>query len=147
MSSLGRAVDSIVGSLGSLRDELSRAGQTNWQAIMAAGALFMAVISACLVPTWMLASQSLEKAGEALQWQHDYQRGLIPSSADAKLAAIDKMFIEIETQFHAFKERMIENEGIMNTRADFNLRHIEEDTARLNHLSEELAWIKGKDGR
>ena len=70
-----------------------------------------------------LAERTGQRADD--KWS-EYQQGKIPSSAEPKLAEMNQKFVEVETQFRAFKERMIENETLMTTRSNTNTRHIED---------------------
>ena len=63
-----------------------------------------------------------EKANKALDWEDLYTRGDIPSSSAPRLAAIEKMFAEIETQFHGVRDRQ-----------DADVKRLEE---RIRHLEE-----------
>lgn len=137
-------IQSIGISIGGLRDELTRSGRPDWQALIAGATLLMAILAAALIPNYLLATWAGNRAEEALSWQKDYQRGIIPSSADPKLAAVEKMFAEVETQFRAFKERMLENEEITSKTAAFNLNHIEENRHKIEKLEADIAWWKGK---
>ena len=79
------------------------------------------------------------------EWQSDYMRGRIPSSSEPKLAAIEKMFAEVETQFRAFRERMIENENLAGERTNGVKAEVDELRARLRETREAQARHFGQE--
>lgn len=82
---------------------------------------------------------------ETREWQQAYMRGQIPSPSEPKLAAIEKMFTEVETQFHAFKDRMLENEEHTKDAAARNLTLIDHNTELLRETREEQAKRLGRE--
>jgi len=75
-------------------------------------------------------------------WQEDYARGHIPSSAEPKLAAIEKMFAEVETQFKANKDRVTENEQQMREQSQQNRASIEYNLRVIEEVRERLATVE-----
>jgi len=144
---ISNQVAGIGQSLSGIRDELSRAGKPDYQVVISAIGLCILLLSAAFVPLWLSINNVERIADKATLWQEEYTRGMIPSSADPKIAAMSQMFTEVETQFRAFKERMLENEEIMNKRADFNLRHIEEDHQKIEQLESAIAFEKGREDK
>lgn len=142
LTNLSTEVSSLVRGIESLRGDLGSVGRPDWAVIIAGIFLIMALGSAALVPVYQRASYAEALAQGTVDWQRDYSRGLIPSSAEPKLAAIDKMFAEVETQFRSFKERMIENEGQMVERARVNTQHIEENLAVVSDLRDRTARLE-----
>jgi hypothetical protein len=68
--------------------------------------LFFAVGAACYVPVWITTNNVNSKAQEALDWQKDYERGRLPSSADPKIAELTTSFKEVETQFRGVNKEI-----------------------------------------
>lgn len=125
---VGIEVDRLGGNvdtrLRAMQAEYVEARRPNWQLYISAVFLMMAIFSAALVPVYQAASYARDAANQALGWQREYVGGRIPSSAEPELASIKEKFAEVETQFRAFKERMIENEGLMKERSDRNYEDI-----------------------
>ena len=130
-----------------LRDALAHVGRPDWQVIMAGGILFMAILSAALIPNYMLAQHAMERAEEAILWQHDYQRGVIPSQTEPKLAAFEATFAKIDGQLATMTAQATTENRIMRTRTAFNLRHIEALRTDVDQLQRDIAWMKGKENR
>lgn len=78
-------------------------------------------------------------------WQQAYMKGQIPSASEPKLAAIEKMFAEVETQFRAFKDRMLENETHTTTGIMDNTRDIKDLGDLLRETREEQAKRLGRE--
>lgn len=68
-------------------------------------------------------------------WQDDYTRGKIPSSAEPEITGIKEKFAEVETQFRAFKERMIENEGATQRLIDVSTHGLAEQLREISTVS------------
>lgn len=80
--------------------------------------------------------------GRLRQWQDDYSKGTIPSSAEPKMAAMEQKFVEVETQFHAFKDRMLENESHTTLATDRLTRELETASERAVRNSERLVAVE-----
>lgn len=82
-------------------------GKNTWSAIIAGIAgvvIVVGLIKSFSAPIEQKVQTNAENIKNLMDWQQDYSRGLIPSSAERELAAIREKFIEVETQFKWFKQ-------------------------------------------
>ena len=148
---LSTEIDTMTKDLRGEVRELSAARLPNWQLIVSAVGLCVLLISTiggmAVVPLYLSASYSRADSQRALEWQDDYMRGKIPASgpmsagAAAAMAAQDQKFVEVETQFRGFRERMLENEELAKGRAEANARRIDENRLRLEKLMVDQAHL------
>jgi hypothetical protein len=115
VENINRNVSEIDVSLHNIADRLDRefsrvrdAMKPNygiWVSLASAMILLcVAIGSAAYVPVWITTKNINDKAQSALDWQHDYQMGRIPSSAEGQIKKVQQNLKEIETQFRANDE-------------------------------------------
>ena len=140
----------VSGELGTqlraIQAEFQAAARPNWQlwvsGIMLLIVLLGALSTAALAPLYLMNSHTRDSAQAAIDWQRDYQRGLILSPDAKEMAKQDQKFIEVETQFHAFKERMVENEEQMKAGMHRNQERLDQHDAQIGQNRERLSRIE-----
>ena len=122
LRSLGEQMIGLRGDIASIANSIAAAQRTNWPTLISGALLIMAIFGAGLTPIYLASGYAHEQAKEALEWQKEYMLGRVPAAAAPAMAEMKQQFIEVETQFRAFKERMIENETFTREWADRNYK-------------------------
>lgn len=107
-----------------MSDQANGNGRLTWSGIIAVVAL-LGGLAAILVPM----QNALEKVEK---WQNDYQRGLIPSSAEPQMAAMKMQFVEVETQFRGQRDKIDRHEGEIESLRE-QVTFLREKLAVLSH--------------
>ena len=122
-------------------ENLSNGNSWNRVAVPALGILALIGGMAAVIVPMHETSAGLQRQVDALAaWQERYVEGKVASSAAPKMAEMEQKFVEVETQFRAFKERMIENEV-------HTLEGHTRNTARIDALDERASGAREGLGR
>ena len=96
-------------------------------------------VTAIVRPMQQLIDHNQESIQRLQHWQDEYSLGHIPSASAPKMAEVEQKFVEVETQFRAFRERIEENERLMIERWNT----ADSDTRRNREWIEKLRVIAG----
>lgn len=124
--SVRRGHEELRDSIQALGREFAVSRRPDWQLLISGAGLMLLLFAAGMTPLWVTIGYLRDDVRDAKDWQTAYTRGQVPSSAEPKLAAMDKQFAEVETQFKAFQNTVGANDRYTRERADMNAGHIEQ---------------------
>ena len=150
---VGRLSTELNSQLRGLQAAFESGRRPNWQLLLsAASAILVFVVGLnqiTLSPVTATQTHLASDVARSVEWQDDYMRGKIPAASQGLIAeltaTVRERFGEVETQFRAFKERMLENENFMRADSERQEAMIQEFHRNQAHLRERMARVEEHD--